>query len=88
MSVSRILPKLKIYAQKRPLLFNSVIYGSFYTGAEFAQQTYNKVFKVKRIKEINIQGKEVTAKDCNDSSNRSIVVILVVDTVVNGTRKY
>lgn len=46
MSVSRILPKLKIYAQKRPLLFNSVIYGSFYTGAEFAQQTYNKVFKL------------------------------------------
>ncbi|CAK9802501.1 N-acetyltransferase 9-like protein [Anthophora plagiata] len=45
MSVSRILQKLKRSTQKRPLLFNSVIYGSFYTGAEFAQQTYAKIFK-------------------------------------------
>ncbi|XP_031840415.2 mpv17-like protein [Nomia melanderi] len=41
MAASRILRKL----QKRPLLFNSMIYGSFYTGAEFAQQTYNNMFK-------------------------------------------
>lgn len=46
MSVPRVLQKLKTSMQKRPLLFNSIIYGSFYTGAEFAQQTYNKVFKV------------------------------------------
>ncbi|XP_076169866.1 PXMP2/4 family protein 4-like [Ptiloglossa arizonensis] len=45
MSVPRVLQKLKTSMQKRPLLFNSIIYGSFYTGAEFAQQTYNKVFK-------------------------------------------
>ncbi|XP_076683838.1 mpv17-like protein [Andrena cerasifolii] len=46
MSTSRILSNLKTYAQKRPLLFNSMIYGSFYTGAEFAQQTYSRVFKL------------------------------------------
>ncbi|KOC61474.1 Mpv17-like protein [Habropoda laboriosa] len=45
MSVSRILQKLRSSAQKRPLLFNSVIYGTFYTGAEFAQQTYSRLFK-------------------------------------------
>ncbi|XP_076649531.1 PXMP2/4 family protein 4-like [Halictus rubicundus] len=45
MATSRILRELKSCAQKRPLLVNSIIYGSFYTGAEFAQQTYNKVFK-------------------------------------------
>ncbi|XP_043271246.1 PXMP2/4 family protein 4 isoform X1 [Venturia canescens] len=27
--------------RRRPLLFNSLVYGSFYTGAEFAQQSYN-----------------------------------------------
>ncbi|KAF3420586.1 hypothetical protein E2986_11231 [Frieseomelitta varia] len=42
----KVIQKLKSSAQKRPLLFNSVIYGSFYTGAEFAQQTYSKIFKV------------------------------------------
>ncbi|XP_053995129.1 PXMP2/4 family protein 4-like isoform X1 [Hylaeus volcanicus] len=46
MIVSRLLAKLKTSMQKRPLLFNSIIYGSFYTGAEFAQQTYNRVFKL------------------------------------------
>ena len=46
MFLSRVVQKLKSFAQKRPLLFNSVIYGSFYTGAEFAQQTYSKIFKV------------------------------------------
>ncbi|XP_046141764.1 mpv17-like protein isoform X1 [Osmia bicornis bicornis] len=45
MSVLRILQKLKHSAQKRPLLFNSVIYGSFYTGAEFTRQTYSRIFK-------------------------------------------
>lgn len=46
MSLLKVFQKLKSSAQKRPLLFNSMIYGSFYTGAEFAQQTYNKIFKV------------------------------------------
>lgn len=46
MSLSKILQKLKNSIQKRPLFFNSVMYGSFYTGAEFAQQTYNRMFKV------------------------------------------
>ena len=45
MSLFKVFQKLKSSAQKRPLLFNSMIYGSFYTGAEFAQQTYNKIFK-------------------------------------------
>ncbi|XP_012140194.1 mpv17-like protein isoform X1 [Megachile rotundata] len=45
MSVLRILQKLKNSAQKRPLLFNSMIYGSFYTGAEFTRQTYSRIFK-------------------------------------------
>ncbi|XP_012244335.1 PXMP2/4 family protein 4 isoform X1 [Bombus impatiens] len=45
MSLLKVFQKLKSSAQKRPLLFNSMIYGSFYTGAEFAQQTYNKIFK-------------------------------------------
>ncbi|XP_033197367.1 uncharacterized protein LOC117160609 [Bombus vancouverensis nearcticus] len=31
------------FHKKRPLLFNSMIYGSFYTGAEFAQQTYTNI---------------------------------------------
>ena len=46
MFLSKVVQKLKSSAQKRPLLFNSLIYGSFYTGAEFAQQTYSKIFKV------------------------------------------
>lgn len=45
MSLSKILQKLKNSMQKRPLLFNSIMYGSFYTGAEFTQQTYNRMFK-------------------------------------------
>lgn len=46
MSLSKILQKLKNSMQKRPLFFNSIMYGSFYTGAEFTQQTYNRMFKV------------------------------------------
>lgn len=46
MFLSKVAQKLKSSAQKRPLLFNSMIYGSFYIGAEFAQQTYSKIFKV------------------------------------------
>lgn len=46
MSLSKILQKLKNSMQKRPLLFNSIMYGFFYTGAEFTQQTYNRMFKV------------------------------------------
>ncbi|KOX78483.1 Mpv17-like protein 2 [Melipona quadrifasciata] len=45
MFLSRVIQKFKSSAQKRPLFFNSVIYGSFYTGAEFTQQTYSKIFK-------------------------------------------
>ncbi|XP_017753350.1 PREDICTED: uncharacterized protein LOC108545974 [Eufriesea mexicana] len=37
--------KLKSSIQKRPLFFSSLVYGSFYTGAEFAQQTYSRIFK-------------------------------------------
>ncbi|XP_006615486.1 uncharacterized protein LOC102674348 [Apis dorsata] len=40
----KMFEKLR-FQQKRPLFFNSVMYGSFYTGAEFAQQTYNRMFK-------------------------------------------
>ncbi|XP_076623484.1 PXMP2/4 family protein 4-like [Colletes latitarsis] len=46
MFMSKVVPKLKNSMQKRPLLFNSIIYGIFYTGAEFAQQTYSRVFKL------------------------------------------
>ncbi|XP_076764619.1 mpv17-like protein [Xylocopa sonorina] len=46
MFLSRLLEKLKNSARKRPLLFNSVIYGSFYTGAEFTQQTYSRLSKL------------------------------------------
>ncbi|XP_076302294.1 PXMP2/4 family protein 4-like [Lasioglossum baleicum] len=45
MSLSRVLQKLRSSVQKRPLFFSSVVYGSFYTGAEFTQQTYNRIFK-------------------------------------------
>ncbi|CAD6215708.1 GSCOCG00000519001-RA-CDS [Cotesia congregata] len=42
--------KLKSAAIKfRPLFFNSVAYGSFYTGAEFLQQTYNINQKEKAV---------------------------------------
>ncbi|XP_066588971.1 PXMP2/4 family protein 4 [Prorops nasuta] len=41
MSISRVFVNL---AHKRPLLLNSIIYGSFYTGADFAQQTFNHIF--------------------------------------------
>ncbi|PBC26219.1 N-acetyltransferase 9 protein [Apis cerana cerana] len=49
MSLSKILQKLKNSMQKRPLFFNSIMYGSFYTGAEFTQQTYNRMFKVQMV---------------------------------------
>jgi len=32
--------------KRRPLLFNSIVYGSFYTGAEFTQQSYNLKFRL------------------------------------------
>ncbi|XP_026675395.1 uncharacterized protein LOC108632381 [Ceratina calcarata] len=40
----RMFEKLGFH-ERRPLLFNSIIYGSFYTGAEFAQQTYTRIYK-------------------------------------------
>ncbi|KAG8041078.1 hypothetical protein G9C98_002066 [Cotesia typhae] len=46
--------KLKSAAIKfRPLFFNSVAYGSFYTGAEFLQQTYNINQKEKAVAVLN-----------------------------------
>ncbi|CAL7933618.1 unnamed protein product [Xylocopa violacea] len=46
MFLSRLLETLKNSARNRPLLFNSVIYGSFYTGAEFTRQTYSRIYKL------------------------------------------
>ncbi|KAK2589182.1 hypothetical protein KPH14_001998 [Odynerus spinipes] len=37
-----MLLKLSNFTQRRPLLFNTVTYGFFYTCAEFIQQNYNK----------------------------------------------
>ncbi|KAI4502954.1 hypothetical protein M0802_001998 [Mischocyttarus mexicanus] len=41
-----MLLKLSNFARRRPLLLNSITYGFFYTCAEFAQQSYNKKFKI------------------------------------------
>ncbi|XP_014600686.1 PREDICTED: uncharacterized protein LOC106785058 [Polistes canadensis] len=41
-----MLLKLSNFARRRPLLLNSMTYGFFYTCAEFAQQSYNKKFKI------------------------------------------
>lgn len=45
MSLSRGLQIVNII-QKRPLLFNSLVYGVFYTGAEFIRQSFDKTPKV------------------------------------------
>lgn len=46
MSLSKVKSAL---IKIRPLFFNSVAYGSFYTGAEFLQQTYNNNQKEKAV---------------------------------------
>ncbi|KZC04721.1 PREDICTED: mpv17-like protein [Dufourea novaeangliae] len=65
MAVPGILRKLKISAQKRPLLFNSIIYGSFYTGAEFAQQTYNRAVKSSLPSPVPERVEQVNTIDAN-----------------------
>uniref|UniRef100_A0A0C9RLF8 Mpv17l_2 protein n=2 Tax=Fopius arisanus TaxID=64838 RepID=A0A0C9RLF8_9HYME len=37
-----ILKNIFHFVKKKPLIINSVIYGSFYTSAEFLQQTYKQ----------------------------------------------
>ncbi|XP_078042367.1 PXMP2/4 family protein 4-like [Augochlora pura] len=81
MAVSKILRELKTCAQKRPLLVNSVIYGSFYTGAEFAQQTYNKVFKFpvatpvsKRIEESNTSDAQMQTVPWSETSKEPLIL--------------
>ncbi|XP_057331166.1 PXMP2/4 family protein 4-like isoform X1 [Microplitis mediator] len=50
MSLSKVKSAL---IKIRPLFFNSVAYGSFYTGAEFLQQTYNLNQKEKAAAALN-----------------------------------
>ncbi|XP_067205840.1 PXMP2/4 family protein 4 [Linepithema humile] len=45
MSSMKVLRIIKDIMQKRPLLFNSVVYGSFYTSAEFIRQSFSKMSK-------------------------------------------
>ncbi|KAG5321071.1 M17L2 protein, partial [Pseudoatta argentina] len=45
MSVTKALRVVSSIMQKRPLLFNSMVYGFFYTSAEFIQQSFTKMSK-------------------------------------------
>ena len=45
-TMSRTLLGVSALMKRRPLIFNSIVYGSFYTGAEFAQQSYNRRYQV------------------------------------------
>ncbi|XP_011264577.1 mpv17-like protein [Camponotus floridanus] len=45
MSVTKVLRMMNNIMQKRPLLYNSVIYGSFFTSAELIRQNFTNVSK-------------------------------------------
>ncbi|KAL6444015.1 hypothetical protein ACFW04_001754 [Cataglyphis niger] len=45
MSVTKILRMVNSIIQKRPLLYNSVVYGSFFTSAEFIRQSFSNASK-------------------------------------------
>lgn len=45
MSVTKVLRMINIM-QKRPLLYNSIVYGSFFTGAEFIRQSFSNASKL------------------------------------------
>ncbi|EGI59112.1 hypothetical protein G5I_12825 [Acromyrmex echinatior] len=45
MSLTKALRVVSSIMQKRPLLFNSMVYGFFYTSAEFIQQSFTKMSK-------------------------------------------
>lgn len=47
MSLTKVLRMTNSIMQKRPLLYNSVIYGSFFTSAELIRQSFSNVSKVK-----------------------------------------
>lgn len=47
MSLTKTLRIVNGIMQKRPLLFNSMVYGFFYTSAEFIRQSFSKMSKVK-----------------------------------------
>ncbi|XP_015585034.1 PXMP2/4 family protein 4 [Cephus cinctus] len=58
-----MMKSLSNLISKRPLLGNSVIYGIFYTGAEFVQQSYNKKFQVDNVKH-SLSVSSVTNTNC------------------------
>ncbi|KAL6256317.1 hypothetical protein P5V15_012434 [Pogonomyrmex californicus] len=45
MSLRKAFRVVSSIMQKRPLLFNSMVYGSFYTSAEFIRQSFSKMSK-------------------------------------------
>lgn len=45
MSVTKVLRMMNNIMQKRPLMYNSVIYGSFFTSAELIRQSFTNVSK-------------------------------------------
>ncbi|KAK0168087.1 hypothetical protein PV327_001923 [Microctonus hyperodae] len=52
------------FVKKKPLIFNSFVYGSFYTAAEFLQQTYNT--RIKILEEMK-QSEKLHTKTSSDS---------------------
>ncbi|XP_020288002.1 mpv17-like protein isoform X2 [Pseudomyrmex gracilis] len=59
MSLTKLLPLVGKIMQRRPLLFNSVVYGFFCTSAEFIRQNYNRkpvVIESKQTSKVDTKG--------------------------------
>ncbi|GLH10969.1 SFRICE_010629 [Gryllus bimaculatus] len=50
------IAKIKHIFKKYPILANSVVYGTLYTGAEFSQQTYTKKIAANPSEDYDVKG--------------------------------